>query len=341
MITHLSRFSTLVFLVTIAGLLASCTPFALPARPTVPRPMPTGTPASPSSPEIRQAYETLRTADAFANAHVGVIGMTPDTVLALRAILEDPAAAQLFRQLLTEAALPGQLYALAGLYLIDPDEARAAAAPYLANDAEVETVFGCLVGPEKVSDLAAQILEGDLPRSLVELVTPTVEQIEQDLVLQVELETPRTITPGGRIDLDVFLVNESAQHEYPVVKMGDGSEVGWREPHVYFTASRKGNDGAWKDVPPAKYGRCGVYDPDWQKDIVQLGPGDNINLEWLPPPSLMLDLREPGLVRLYVHYQYGAGTSTRGQTPVNLGGMAGIPAFEVVSAPVEIEIVSS
>lgn len=333
------KIRTLVWGVVLSLLLGACSlnapgPTVAPTQPTS-----TTTPAKTPEPEIRQAYETLRAARTFAGAHVGIAGTTPDTVLALRLLLEAPAADSLLKRLLDEATLPGQLYALAGLYLVDPDHTRAAAARYLASDAEVETMFGCIGGEQKVSDLAAQILDGDLLRALAGRPGPTKEQIERDLVLKVELKTAKPTASGERIELDVFLVNDSEQNTYPVVKSGDGSEVGWREPHVYFTASRKKSDGTWEDVPPAGYGRCGLYDPDWQKDVVRLGPGDNIKLEWLPPPSVMLDLRKPGLVRLYVHYRYGRGASTRGQTPqtpVNLGGMEGLPAFEIVSAPIEI-----
>jgi hypothetical protein len=62
---------------------------------------------------------------------------------------------------------------------------------------------------------------------------------------------------------------------------------------------------------------------------------------WLPQPSDMLDFQEPGRVRLFAHYRYDAGASRNAvaaQPPVG-DAVVGIPAFELLSKPVEFSVV--
>jgi hypothetical protein len=68
-------------------------------------------------------------------------------------ILNEPDAAALFRRLLEEADLAGQLYALCGLFLVDYDTFRAAIEPYRELDETVNTHFGCLLAQEFVSSI--------------------------------------------------------------------------------------------------------------------------------------------------------------------------------------------
>ena len=76
----------------------------------------------------------------------------------------------------------------------------------------------------------------------------TKERIERDLALEVQLQSAKTIGPGEYIGLDISLVNKSKETTYPIVKPGDGSEVGWREPNVYFSAETQKADGKWENV---------------------------------------------------------------------------------------------
>lgn len=82
-------------------LLAGC----VSATPT-PHPTPTRIPIT-LSPQIQQAYDVLCRAGAFSGPAVGVAGTTPDTVIALRAIVKEPEAEKILRNLLNEAGLPG------------------------------------------------------------------------------------------------------------------------------------------------------------------------------------------------------------------------------------------
>jgi len=120
--------------------------------------------------------------------------------------------------------------------------------------------------------------------------------------------------------------------------------VGWREPHVYFTATIDQKDGTSKPVPSGNFGRCGNFDGNWEKDARILKPGEKLPLDdGLPPPSDMLEFQSPGHVRLFAHYCYGAGDTSKGgrtESPATVSGlMAGAPAFELTSAPIEFEVI--
>jgi len=170
----------------------------------------------------------------------------------------------------------------------------------------------------------------------------TKEMAERDLALEVELQSAKTIGPGEPIGLRVSLKNQSKETTYPVVKPGDGSEIGWREPYVFFTAKRQSDENKWENVPKASYGRCGLFDSNWQKDIVTLKPNESIELkDWLSAPSHMLEIQKAGRVRIYVHYRFTRGTLQKGK-PAKVESlpksMKDIPTFELVSDPVELYV---
>jgi hypothetical protein len=166
-------------------------------------------------------------------------------------------------------------------------------------------------------------------------------QIENDLRLDVGWQGPRQVEPGVDLAVDLTLVNTSKTQTYRVVKPGDGSEVGWREPYVYFTASVLLADGKRSPVPPAGYGRCGLFAFDWGPDVMELKPGQSLPLKtWVPAPSQMLEFQQAGKVQLRAHYAYRGGKGIR--SPALAAAhkfMKGVPDFEIVSAPVEFEVV--
>lgn len=199
---------------------------------------------------------------------------------------------------------------------------------------------GYFVGFPLILITAVWALDRESLKRLDRPVQHEKAKIERDLVLDVERKTPKTIQPGEPIILEMALVNRSKTQTRPVVKPGDGSSVGWREPHVFYTARRKTETGNWVDVPQANSERCGLYDADWQKDVTKLEPGERLELKkWISQPYGMLEYQEPGRHRLYVHYQYEAGRRKRGKPPADLGEMEGVPAFEIVSEPIALEVV--
>jgi hypothetical protein len=159
------------------------------------------------------------------------------------------------------------------------------------------------------------------------------------LKLVAELKSGKTIEAGTNPWIVLSLANTSASVTYPVVKPGDGTCFGWRDPYVYFTAERLAADGRWVPVERAPFIRCGIFDENWPKDVVDLKPGERLALEH--PCTIPLDFQRPGRVRMVGHYAYRAtGGKRGGPRPEDLRGrMAGVPLFEVTSEPVEFEVI--
>jgi hypothetical protein len=80
----------------------------------------------------------------------------------------------------------------------------------------------------------------------------------------------------------------------------------------------------------------------WQEDITELQPGARLVLnEWIRDPAYMLEIQRPGAVRLYVHYRYEAGKSdaVKRLPPASFGQLEGVAPFEIVSTPIDMEVV--
>ena len=167
---------------------------------------------------------------------------------------------------------------------------------------------------------------------------PTKARIEADLCLEVKLDGPKVIAAGDRPWASVMLVNDSRTTGHPVVKPGDGSDVGWREPFVYWTATIDRGDGKPIPVPKKRYGRCGLFDANWPKDAVALRPGEKLPLDI----HSLLEFQQAGHVRLQAHYVYRDKHAPPNRTilePLQRGLMVGVPGFEIVSKPVEFDVV--
>ncbi|MEI7835391.1 MAG: hypothetical protein WCK05_03170 [Planctomycetota bacterium] len=153
---------------------------------------------------------------------------------------------------------------------------------------------------------------------------------------------PAEFLPGQAIPFEVELINPSRTREYTVIKPGDGSESGWREPHVYYAAERFAPEGRWTPLAPAPIDRCKLFDRQWQKDVVTLKPGESLALkEWRPSPSSVFEFQQAGRYRIRVHYAYRGGQAHKGaasRPAEDLGGMKGVEPFEIVSDPVEISV---
>jgi hypothetical protein len=99
------------------------------------------------------ALITLRGAEEFQRAYVGDSGEISRYVVAFRILLAHERAAALFREVMATGTPAGELYALCGLYLTDP-EAFGREATRLGNDdTEVETMNGCMKNTERVRDV--------------------------------------------------------------------------------------------------------------------------------------------------------------------------------------------
>ena len=160
----------------------------------------------------------------------------------------------------------------------------------------------------------------------------------EGLVLEIALKTPAHIEPGADVKIDARLVNRSMQ-PIDVVKPGDGSEVGWREPWIFYSGTRTAPDGTTHEVPSALWGRCGLFDGDWVKDIVTLRPGEALDVHtWIAEPSRALALDEAGVVTMRMHYTFLSAKNSRTPAPVGPHRMSGVAPFEVVSNPLTLTI---
>ncbi len=138
-------------------------------------------------------------------------------------------------------------------------------------------------------------------------------------------------------------MNRSATSSHALVLPGDGSEVGWREPHAYFTAELLADGGSWREIPGSPDSSCGFFEPYWLDEVVRLAPGESRRLSRMDSPAV---LPAQGRVRIRAHYAYKATPSKRDfedQDPIplpeGLGAMNGVPTFELGSAPLELTLV--
>ncbi len=156
-----------------------------------------------------------------------------------------------------------------------------------------------------------------------------------DLRVEARLKTPTVIEPGQRVEVEALLINTSRTATHRVVKPNDGSEVGWREPEVFYTAETDSGDGIWRPVAKGAGGRCGLFAQDWPRDIIDLKPGESIKLEWLSSPQWALDLPQSGKVRLRLHYAWQRQGKRRAGIDPETTAMAGIAPYEIVSDAME------
>jgi hypothetical protein len=109
-----------------------------------------------------------------------------------------------------------------------------------------------------------------------------------------------------------------------IVLPGDGSAVGWREPHVYFTAERWSKKG-WSKVARRPLSRCKQYDRNWHDEVVELSGGKRLSIKsWFDNPDRFQITA--GRYRFFAHYEYRA--------PKKSGPMGDMPSFHIVSQPV-------
>ena len=193
------------------------------------------------------------------------------------------------------------------------------------------------------SHLGDEWEESEPPAEEVIQAEEVVEEgvVEFDgLSLRLGFDGHRKLEPGQYFT-PKWILHNAADSSRRYVQPGDGSAVGWREPHVYYTAQRQLADGQWVDVETGDLGRCGLYDHDWHDEIATLDAGASVELEWLPSPAWQLQLQQAGRVRLFAHYEFsaGAGFETGRGASEDLAEMAGVPAFHLISAPLELEIV--
>ena len=192
--------------------------------------------------------------------------------------------------------------------------------------------------PEQAEPQAEPFPEAPPPPACVGEPVPALPA-HPGLALGLKSKTPSRIEPGQPIELVPSIRNTSKTSPHAAVLSGDGSERGWREPHVWYSGFVDAGDGCWHPLPPRVIPGCGMYDEDWSDEVVQLAPGASAALEWLPSPATTLDIPSEGHVRIFLHYAYRQGKTDRdGDEGHDLGAMEGTEAFELVSNPIEVEL---
>jgi hypothetical protein len=107
------------------------------------------------------SYDALYSAREFATGKVGFSGREiPQAVLALRCLTGEPDAVARLRDVIQRATMPGQLYALVALRLIDDREFDRTIERYRSSNEKVTTVSGDMVGEQPVAGLADAIAGG-------------------------------------------------------------------------------------------------------------------------------------------------------------------------------------
>jgi hypothetical protein len=114
-----------------------------------------------ASPIHAAPESTLRKTATFALGGVGFAGVTSEGERMLREVLKGPEAVRRLEGLLPDASPAGQLYALLGLRLRDRAAYQRALEKYRVNDANVQTMRGCILQREPFDKLVAQIERGD------------------------------------------------------------------------------------------------------------------------------------------------------------------------------------
>jgi hypothetical protein len=176
-------------------------------------------------------------------------------------------------------------------------------------------------------------------------VAASAADAPEGLELDLALTTKGPVQPGEKIEYTLSLVNRSKAATHSVVRPNEGSEAAWREPHVYWTATIVGADGAERPVAAAPFERAGMFLAQWWKDVAKLAPGESLPVTCMIPLNQALDVQDDGRLRVVAHYAWDAGKNSRSDPmegtsppPADLGGMKGVAPYEIVSKAAEIEV---
>ncbi len=131
-------------------------------------------------------------------------------------------------------------------------------------------------------------------------MVPPRADIERDLKLVFQVSTSDVTAGRGPWVPGLVLVNTSETATYRVVKPGDGSSLGRREPYIHFRAERRTDGNEWEPLKPEPWGICNNSGGDWRKDVIELKPGESLPLSWFRVP---FSFQHPGATRITAHYE--------------------------------------
>jgi hypothetical protein len=136
--------------------------------------------------------------------------------------------------------------------------------------------------------------------------------------------------------IELTLVNTSETFTYPVVIPNDGSADARREPYIYYSAEQQVAPDRWELLPPEPHriADCGLFAFDWQKDVVDLKPGERLVVTnvWIDEPRFTYN-HAGGTVRIRGHYDYRRGRriGRPEMSAERLGRMGDTPPFTLLS----------
>src|SRR6266576_720063 len=116
---------------------------------------------------VSLSVAVLEQTETFKSSAVGVAGITPNDVLAWRIVFNSPDRDEIFRHILATGSVPGQLYALAGLWFGDAKAFVAQARIVSSRGGSVRIVRGCIVSTANVTDLVREIQNGEWTREFL------------------------------------------------------------------------------------------------------------------------------------------------------------------------------
>lgn len=100
-----------------------------------------------------EALHVLENTERFADIAIGYAGAPSAEVCAFGILVKEDDAVPVFERLLTDAGMAGQLYALAGLYLLDHGRYAQVVGRYETSETYVSTMFGCIIGGMKAGEI--------------------------------------------------------------------------------------------------------------------------------------------------------------------------------------------
>ena len=115
--------------------------------------------------DIASAVDELRVTDQFASPRINYAGEPSRQGCAFATIAEDPDAQVWFEELFASAEVPGQLYALTGLWLENRRLFRRYAADLdLASAPPIQQQIGCMGGTASPQELLDALRDGGIPK---------------------------------------------------------------------------------------------------------------------------------------------------------------------------------
>ena len=174
----------------------------------------------------------------------------------------------------------------------------------------------------------------------------TFHDPSQDLEIVAERLTPEEMKAGRTVKFGLSIKNRSVSHSCRLFVPGDGSQVGWRPPHVYATVEYQNRRGQWETVEPFQtYARCGMFDWEWRDDFVELEPGQSFKIkDWVSSDCSGQLFSRPGNYRIQWHYdfnptKFGKGHAATEPSEKDLQqNVNELKAFKLTSKPQLIKV---